>query len=153
MVNANRDSSRPRTKREMLSELEIWDRTQGRQISKAPGESPNANLIMSKDFDGPAWALIHTNNFQQLISNARRKLGNSDRKEVDNNIQSSLNLSQDLTDESTNLNQVEQQDGPSGVGTSKTSTNPALRDPDHDDEGVSTSPKRRTSVVDLEAGD
>lgn len=150
MVNANRDSSRPRTKREMLSELEVWDRTQGRQISKAPGESPNANLIMSKDFDGPAWALTHAKNFQQLISNASKKL---DRKEVDDNIQSSLNLSQDLTDQSTNLNQVEQQDGLSGVGTSRTSTNPALRDPDHDDEGVSTSPKRRTSVIDLEAGD
>lgn len=152
MVNANRDSSRPRTKREMLSELEIWDRTQGRKISKAPGESPNANLIMSKDFDGPAWALVHTDNFQQLISNARRKPGNSDRKEADDNIPRSLNLRQDLADESTNLNQVEQQDGLSVEGALRTSTNSALKDPDHDD-GVSTSPKGRTSIIDLEADD
>lgn len=154
MVNANRDSSRPRTKREMLQELEIWDRTQGRQISKVPGEPPNTNLIMSNDFDGPAWALSHNNDFQQLISNARRKLRNSDRKEVDDNISSSLNPSQDLTDETTNLNQVEQQDGLSGVGMSITSTNPPLMDPDHHDvKSVSPHPKTTTSVIDLEAGD
>lgn len=153
MVNANRDSSRPRTKREMLQELEIWDRTQGRQISKVPGELPNGNSIMSKEFDGSAWALSHDNDFRQLISNARRKLGNSDRKEVDDNIRSSLNPSQDLADESTNLNQVEQQNGLSDVDISRTSTNPALMDPDHDnDEGVSIHPKR-TSVIDLEADD
>lgn len=127
MVNANRDSSRPRTKREMIQELEIWDRTQGRQISKVPGESPNANSIMNKDFDGSAWALSHNNDFKQLISSARKKLGNGDKEEVDDNIQSSLNPGQDLTDESTNLSQVAQQDGLSGEG---------MMDPDH--EGVST---------------
>lgn len=142
MVNANRDSSRPRTKREMIQELEIWDRTQGRQISKVPGESPNANSIMNKDFDGSAWALSHNNDFKQLISSARRKLGNGDKEEVDDNIQSSLNPGQDLTDESTNLSQVAQQDGLSGEG---------MMDPDH--EGVFTPSQRRTSVIDLEAGD
>lgn len=154
MVNANRDSSRPRTKREMLQELEIWDRTQGRQISRVPGESPSANLIMSKDFDGTAWGLCHNNDFQQLISHARRKLGKSDRKEVvDDNIQSSLNPSQDLTDESENLKQIEQQGGQSDVGTPRTSTNRALLNPDHDEEGASTTPKTSTLVIDLEAGD
>lgn len=153
MVNANGDSSRPRTKREMLHELEIWDRTQGRQISRVLGESPSANMIMSKDFDGTAWALCHNDDFQHLITNARRKLGNSDRKEVDDNIQSSLNPSQDLTDESINLNQIEQQGEQSDVGIPRTSTNPALMNPDHDEEGASTHPKTRTLVVDLEADD
>lgn len=153
MVNANRDSSRPRTKREMLQELEIWDRTQGRQISRVPGESPSANSIMSKDFDGTAWALCHNNDFQQLISTARRKLGNNDRKEVDDNIQSSLNPSQDLTDESTNLNQIEQHGGQSDIGMPRNSTNPASMNPDHDEEGASTHLTPMTSVIDLEAAD
>lgn len=152
MVNANRDSSRPRTKREMLQELKTWDKTQGPQISRVPGESPSANSIMSKDFDGTAWALCHNNDFQQLISNARRKLGNSDRKEVDD-IQSSLDPSQDLTDQSTNLNQTEQQGGQSDLGMPRTSKNPALMNPDHDEEGASTHSKTRTLVIDLETGD
>lgn len=153
MVNANRDASRPRTKREMLQELEIWDRTQGRQISRVPGESPSANLIMSKDFDGTAWGLCHNNDFQQLISHARRKLGKSDRKEVDDHIQSSLSPSQDLTDESTNLKQIEQQGGQSDVGTPRASTNPPLLNPDHDEEDASTHSKTGALVIDLEAGD
>lgn len=150
MVNANRDSSRPRTKREMLQELEVWDRTQGRQISRVQGESPSANLIMSKDFDGTAWGLSHNNDFQQLISDARRKLGKSDRKDINDNIQSSLNLSQDVADESTNL---EQPGGQSDVGTPGTSTNQDLLNPHHDEEDASTLPKPRTLVIDLEAGD
>lgn len=152
MVNANGDSLRPRTKREMLQELEIWDRTQGRQILRVPGESTSANSIMSKDFDGTAWALCHNNDFQHLISNARSKLGNSDRKVVDDIIQNSLNPSQDLTDESTNLNHVEQQGGQSDIGMPR-STNPDSMDPDHDEDGASTNPKTRTLVIDLEAGD
>lgn len=153
MVNANRDSSRPRTKREMLQELEVWDRTQGRQISRVQGESPSANLIMSKDFDGTAWGLSHNNDFQQLISDARRKLGKSDRKEINENIQSSSNPSQDVADESKNLELMEQPGGQSDVGTLRTSTNQALLNPDHDEEGASIPPETRTLVIDLEAGD
>lgn len=153
MVNANRDSSRPRTKREMLQELEVWDRTQGRRISKVPGESSSANLIMSKEFDGAAWGLCHNNDFQQLISDARRKLGKSDRKEVNDNIQSSLNPSQDPTDESTNLEQIEQQGGQPDVARPRTPTNRALLNPDHEEEGASTHPKTTTLVIDLEEGD
>lgn len=153
MVNANRDSSRPRTKREMLQELEAWDRTQGRQISRVQGESPSANLIMSKDFDGTAWGLSHSNDFQQLISDARRKLGKSDRKEINENIQGSSNPSQDVADESKNLELMEQSGGQSDVGALRTSTNQGLLNPDHDEEGVSTPPKTMTLVIDLEAGD
>lgn len=153
MVNANRDSSRPRTKRAMLQELEVWDRTQGRQISRVQGEFASTNLIMSKDFDGTAWGLSHNNDFQQLISDARRKLGKSDRKDINDNIQSSLNPNQDVTDERTNLEQMEQPGGQSDVGTPGTSTNQALLNPDHEEEDASRPPKPRTWVIDLEAGD
>lgn len=153
MVNANRDSSRPRTKREMLQELEIWDRTQGRQISKVPGETPNPNLIMSKEFDGQAWALSHNTDFRQLISDARSKLANSDTNKVDK-IQSALDPSQDLAGESTNLNQPEEQNGLSDVDMLRTSMDLALMDPDHvNGKSVPTHPERCTSVIDLEADD
>lgn len=77
LVNSNSDSSRPRTKREMLHELSVWDRSQGRQISNAPEDSMGANSVMRKDFDGTAWATSHDDDFQRLISKARQKVGNN----------------------------------------------------------------------------
>ena len=71
LVNANCDSSRPRTKRELLNELDIWERSQGRNILNGLGG--NEASVMRKDFDGAAWATNHENDFQQLIAKARRK--------------------------------------------------------------------------------
>lgn len=71
LVNANCDSSRPRTKRELLSELDVWERSQGRNIMNGLGG--NETSVMRKDFDGAAWATHHGNDFQQLIAKARRK--------------------------------------------------------------------------------
>ena len=76
LVNANCDSSKPKTKRELLHELESWDRTQGRQIlsnCSGPG-STSTSSVMGKNFDGAAWASNHCNNFQALIAQARRKV-------------------------------------------------------------------------------
>lgn len=74
-MNANRDSTQPRSKNELLQELEIWDRTQGRQISKAASDSTIASSVMRKDFDGAAWAVSHDDEFQILIHRARQKVG------------------------------------------------------------------------------
>ena len=74
LVNANCDSSKPKTKRELLHELEAWDRTQGRQILSNCNVAGNSSSVMSKDFDGAAWASNHGNNFQALIAQARRKV-------------------------------------------------------------------------------
>ena len=71
LVNANCDSSKPRTKRELLNELDIWERSQGRNILNGLGG--NETSVMRKDFDGAAWATHHGNDFQQLIAKARRK--------------------------------------------------------------------------------
>lgn len=76
LVNANNDSSRPRTKHEMLHELNVWDRSQGRQILNAPEDSMGASTVMRKDFDGVAWATSHDDDFQNLITKARPKVGN-----------------------------------------------------------------------------
>ena len=70
--NANCDSLRPRTKRELLRELDIWERTQGGSALAAPGTAHGVGHVMSKDFDSAAWASSHDNNFQQLIAKARQ---------------------------------------------------------------------------------
>ncbi|KAF6229353.1 hypothetical protein HO133_007469 [Letharia lupina] len=74
LVNANCDSSKPKTKRELVQELEAWDRTQGRQILGNCNGTGSASSVMSKTFDGAAWASNHGNNFQALIAQARRKV-------------------------------------------------------------------------------
>ena len=72
LVNANCDSSRPRSKRELLNELDTWERSQGRNIMNGLGGNETSS-VMRKDFDGAAWAMNHGNDFQQLIARARQK--------------------------------------------------------------------------------
>ena len=71
--NANCDSSKPRPKRELLHELDVWERSQGGHASNAVGGVNGANLVMKKDFDGSAWAANHNEDFQRLIAKARQK--------------------------------------------------------------------------------
>jgi E3 ubiquitin-protein ligase RAD18 len=67
--NSNCDASeyKRKTKRELLKELETWERIQG----------GNANMpeakVMRKDFDGAAHANAHKNQFDDLIADARKK--------------------------------------------------------------------------------
>ncbi|KAL8692715.1 MAG: hypothetical protein Q9218_002304 [Villophora microphyllina] len=72
IVNANADSSRPKTKREMLRELDTWDRSTGRSITNSSSDQSITGAIMNKQFDGTAWSLNHNANFQDLISKARQ---------------------------------------------------------------------------------
>ena len=84
LVNANCDSSRPRTKRELLNELDNWERSQGRNILNGLAGNETSS-VMRKDFDGAAWASSHGNDFQQLIAKARRKPpATKERSDVDN---------------------------------------------------------------------
>ena len=82
LVNANCDSNRPRTKRELLKDLEVWDRSQGRQVSNGTSGPNDHNAIMGKDFDGVAWATSHNDDFQRLISQARPKRMHQDKSNV-----------------------------------------------------------------------
>lgn len=68
--NANCDSSRPRSKKELLQDLDVWERTQG---TLAPASAGSGGSLMRKDFDGAAWAASHHSDFQTLIADARRK--------------------------------------------------------------------------------
>ena len=78
LVNANCDSLKPRTKRELLHELDIWDKTQGRQIANGSNGAGNASSVMNKDFNGTAWAASHDEDFQKLIAKARIKASSND---------------------------------------------------------------------------
>ncbi|KAG8168226.1 hypothetical protein KVR01_003915 [Diaporthe batatas] len=70
--NANCDSARPKSKSELLQDLDTWERTQG---GSAPSNSHSANLgaqIKDKEFDGQGWASKHSDSFRDLIANARK---------------------------------------------------------------------------------
>lgn len=70
--NANCDSARPKSKSELLRDLDTWERTQG---GSAPPNSHSANLgaqIKDKEFDGLGWASKHSDSFKDLIANARQ---------------------------------------------------------------------------------
>ena len=68
--NANCDSNLPRPKRDLLRELESWERTQGGRAAGPNGLSSN---IMRKDFDGAGWVDKNRDDFSRLISEARKK--------------------------------------------------------------------------------
>ena len=71
--NANCDSKTPRSKRDLLRELDAWERTQG---GRAPNVNGLASSIMRKDFDGPAWVNKNKDDFSRLIAEAKRKKHN-----------------------------------------------------------------------------
>ncbi|POS80695.1 postreplication repair E3 ubiquitin-protein ligase rad-18 [Diaporthe helianthi] len=76
--NANCDSARPKSKSELLRDLDIWERTQG---GSAPSNSHSANLgaqIKDKEFDGQGWASKHSNSFKDLIADARKSRQKAD---------------------------------------------------------------------------
>ena len=70
--NANCDSKTPKPKKELLRELDIWERTQGGQVAVWPSVG-STNSVMRKDFDGVAWSATHDDEFKRLIATARQR--------------------------------------------------------------------------------
>ncbi|KAI9800313.1 MAG: E3 ubiquitin-protein ligase rad18 [Piccolia ochrophora] len=68
--NANCDSTRPRSKRELLQELDTWERSQG-ALAPGSGAADKGSVVMRKDFDGEAWAKKHSDDFKRLVATAR----------------------------------------------------------------------------------
>jgi hypothetical protein len=66
MWNANCDSDQPRNKRELLKELDSWERSHF-------GSNPNSSGVMKKDFDGDKWSKGHNDHFKDLIALARNQ--------------------------------------------------------------------------------
>lgn len=68
--NANCDSARPKQKRELIKDLDTWERTQG---GNAPlSFTATGNTVMNKDFDKDAWSASNGDDYKRLIANARR---------------------------------------------------------------------------------
>lgn len=80
--NANCDSSKPRAKRDLLRDLDVWERTQG---SQARGNNDHDG-IMSKDFDGTTWARTNDDDFKQLIARARAQKNSKQSVNVDSTL-------------------------------------------------------------------
>ncbi|KAJ4390655.1 E3 ubiquitin-protein ligase rad18 [Gnomoniopsis smithogilvyi] len=70
--NANCDSARPRTKRELLQDLDTWERTQGGHASISSSSVYQGAQVKDKDFDGAGWSTKHNDSFNDLIAQARR---------------------------------------------------------------------------------
>ncbi|KAK5089409.1 E3 ubiquitin-protein ligase rad18 [Exophiala xenobiotica] len=68
--NANCDSSRPKPKRDLLRELDTWERTLGRQIER---NTTTSSGVMVKDFDRDGWVKTQKGEFDDLIKQAREK--------------------------------------------------------------------------------
>lgn len=71
LVNSNSDSLRPKTKRDLLAELDTWERTQGGYAVGNRGFSASGD-VMRKDFDGRGWMQSHQSDFDRLIADARK---------------------------------------------------------------------------------
>lgn len=69
--NANCDSRNPKTKRDLLRELDNWERTQGGRATVP--SSTETNSIMRKDFNAGEWSASHSTDFKRLIANARKR--------------------------------------------------------------------------------
>ena len=74
LVNANCDSTRPRSQKELLRDLALWEKSQNQASNGAGGQSGGGSAVVRKDFDGAAWAASHSDDFQQLIAKARQKV-------------------------------------------------------------------------------
>lgn len=69
IYNSNSDSSRPRSTRELLRDLDAWERSQG---GLAQGNTVGTG-VMKKDFDHVEWKGRHKDHFDDLIAVARAK--------------------------------------------------------------------------------
>jgi E3 ubiquitin-protein ligase RAD18 len=74
--NANCDSRDPKTKRKLIDELEVWEKTQGRQILQGMNAATGGGQgtgVMAKDFDSESWMKGNKNDFEELVRRAREK--------------------------------------------------------------------------------
>ena len=70
IVNANCDSSNPKSKERLLRDLEMWERSQG---GGSASSTSGPLSVMSKDFDKEAYKSDHKEDFDELIAQAKQK--------------------------------------------------------------------------------
>ena len=72
LVNANCDSSNPKSKPDLLRELSNWERTQNSTNHSYAAKATKLS-VMDKEFDRDNWSVNHNSDFQSLIAAARTK--------------------------------------------------------------------------------
>lgn len=77
--NANCDSAHPKTRSELLQDLDSWERTVGTG-TRSLVYGHQAPQVKDKNFDGSAWASKHDGSFRDLIANARRSKQKAEEK-------------------------------------------------------------------------
>jgi len=66
IYNSNSDCLRPRSVKDLLKDLDAWERSQG-------GLAPAQGSSVKKDFDHEDWKDRHKDHFNELIANARAR--------------------------------------------------------------------------------
>lgn len=83
--NANCDSAHPKTRSELLRDLDTWERTMSsasRNSSLYGGQAAQPQ-VKDKDFDGASWATSHDTSFKDLIARARQTKKQAEQKAKD----------------------------------------------------------------------
>ena len=71
--NANCDATHPRSKQDLLRQLNEWERAEEKQLHNHQfGSGSREAQIANKEFDRDQWANKHSEEFNDLIANARR---------------------------------------------------------------------------------
>lgn len=73
LVNSNCDAPKPRSRKDLLHELDTWERSQGGGISSLQSSTRQGGTIAAKDFDQKTYSTDHDNDFKNLIEAAKRK--------------------------------------------------------------------------------
>lgn len=71
--NANCDATHPKSKNELLRQLNEWERAEERQFNlNHYNTNPRDSQVQNKKFDRDQWAKRHEGDFEHLIANARK---------------------------------------------------------------------------------
>ncbi|KAF2664861.1 DNA repair protein rad18 [Microthyrium microscopicum] len=68
LYNTNVDADEPRKPKDLMRDMEVWERTQGGMAKSKPNE------VMQKDFNRDNYSAANNNQFKDLISQARAKM-------------------------------------------------------------------------------
>ena len=112
LVNANCDSSRPKSKHELLQELKEWEKVQESRPANGTWKPNKASTIMEKDFNRSAWSENHSADFQSLIAQARSRAkkatnkNSSEPRDVNDTYEPKASLKNNMASELVEFNQV-----------------------------------------------
>ena len=80
--NANCDSAHPKTRAELLRDLDTWERTMSSAV-RTTGFQAAQPQVKDKNFDGASWATSHDTSFKDLIAKARQTKKQAEQKARD----------------------------------------------------------------------